>query len=177
MRIPVIALIVVVIGFAALYVHRMYSPGRLTPGRLEEIRHAEERLAEADRQARQIASKALVAVEEAPADPEGEKAPSAAKREWTKVEHEFSGLDQSFFVRFECSNGTFVVECHPDWAPIGAERFHELVAKKVLDECRFFRVIEGFMVQFGISGDPAVAKEWKGRTIKDDPVKQSNKPG
>jgi peptidyl-prolyl cis-trans isomerase A (cyclophilin A) len=82
-----------------------------------------------------------------------------------------------FTVRFDCSCGTFDVECHPEWAPRGAERFHEIVSEGLLDDCRFFRVIEGFMVQFGIPGDPAVAAEWRSRTIDDDPVEQSNHEG
>jgi len=82
-----------------------------------------------------------------------------------------------FVVRFDCSCGTIDIECHPEWAPKGAERFHEIISAELLDDCRFFRVIEGFMAQFGISGDPGVAAEWSGRMIEDDPVIQSNQEG
>ena len=82
-----------------------------------------------------------------------------------------------FTVKFDCSHGAFTVECHPEWAPLGAERFHEMVSEGVLDSCRFFRVIAGFMVQFGIAGDPSVSAVWRDRTITDDPNKQSNQAG
>lgn len=89
----------------------------------------------------------------------------------------FSEDSKVFHVKFETSQGDFVVEVHPDWAPNGAARFKELVEAKHFDDCRFFRVIEGFMVQFGIHGDPAVAAQWKNKTIKDDKVTQSNTRG
>ncbi|CAB9516707.1 PPIases accelerate the folding of proteins. It catalyzes the cis-trans isomerization of proline imidic peptide bonds in oligopeptides (By similarity) [Seminavis robusta] len=74
---------------------------------------------------------------------------------------------------------TFVVEVHPEWAPLGAARFLELVDEgdKFWKGIRFFRVIEGFMAQFGIPGKPAVADHWRDKTIKDDEVIQSNKRG
>jgi peptidyl-prolyl cis-trans isomerase A (cyclophilin A) len=79
--------------------------------------------------------------------------------------------------KFDTSKGTFVVEVHRDWAPIGADRFYNLVKNGFYDNARFFRVIEGFMVQFGINGDPNVAAVWRDADIKDDPVKESNQRG
>jgi peptidyl-prolyl cis-trans isomerase A (cyclophilin A) len=70
-----------------------------------------------------------------------------------------------------------VIEVNREWAPVGADRFHELVSKGFFDECRFFRVVPDFMVQFGINGDPAVQKEWRDARVKDDKVTQSNKRG
>ena len=83
----------------------------------------------------------------------------------------------TYKVRFDTSKGTFVVEVHRDWAPSGADRFYNLVKSGFFDDTRFFRVISGFMVQFGINGDPRIAAPWRSATIKDDPVKQSNKRG
>ena len=80
-------------------------------------------------------------------------------------------------VRFETSKGPFVIEVHRDWAPNGADRFYNLVKNGFFDDARFFRVISGFMVQFGINGDPAVSAPWRNATMKDDPVRQSNKRG
>jgi peptidyl-prolyl cis-trans isomerase A (cyclophilin A) len=80
-------------------------------------------------------------------------------------------------VRFDTSKGVFVIEVHRDWAPNGADRFYNLVKNGFYDDARFFRVISGFMVQFGISGDPKVSTPWRSATIKDDPVRQSNKRG
>ena len=80
-------------------------------------------------------------------------------------------------VKFETSQGDFIVEVHRDWAPLGAERFLELVKVKFFDDARFFRVIKGFMAQFGLNGDPKVNAAWQGNNIKDDKVKESNKKG
>lgn len=80
-------------------------------------------------------------------------------------------------VKFDTSEGEFVVEVHPEWAPKGASRFKELVEAKFYDDVRFFRVLDGFMAQFGMNGDPKVNSEWKNKTIPDDPVKQSNTRG
>lgn len=82
-----------------------------------------------------------------------------------------------FSVEFECSNGTFVVECNPEWSPLGAARFKAAVEAGVYDDAAFFRVVPGFVVQFGISGNPEVAAEWAKKTILDEPVKQSNVKG
>ncbi|MFO0429574.1 MAG: peptidylprolyl isomerase [Planctomyces sp.] len=79
-------------------------------------------------------------------------------------------------VRFETSAGQFTVEVHRDWAPIGAQQFYELVKSGFYDECRFFRVVPGFMVQFGMNGDPDLNARWK-REIQDDPVRKSNQRG
>jgi cyclophilin family peptidyl-prolyl cis-trans isomerase len=80
-------------------------------------------------------------------------------------------------IRFDTSKGAFVVEVHRDWAPNGADRFYNLVKNGFYDDTRFFRVVSGFMVQFGINGDPKIAAPWRTATMKDDPVKQSNKRG
>jgi len=82
-----------------------------------------------------------------------------------------------FRVRFETSQGAFVVEAHREWAPRGADRFRELVAAGFFDDSRFFRVVAGFISQFGLPGDPAVNAAWKDKAIPDDPVRQSNVRG
>jgi len=79
--------------------------------------------------------------------------------------------------KFDTTKGTFVVEVHRDWAPNGADRFYNLVKNGFYDNVRFFRVISGFMVQFGIHGDPKISAPWREAQLKDDPVKQSNKRG
>jgi peptidyl-prolyl cis-trans isomerase A (cyclophilin A) len=78
-------------------------------------------------------------------------------------------------VDFDTSKGPFVIEVHRDWAPNGADRFYNLVKNGFFDEARFFRVVEGFMVQFGINGDPRISAVWREARIKDDPVRISNK--
>ena len=83
----------------------------------------------------------------------------------------------TFKAHFDTSAGAFTIEVHRDWAPIGADHFYNLVKNGFYDGARFFRVISNFMVQFGINGDPRVTAAWLGATLKDDPVKQSNKRG
>lgn len=83
----------------------------------------------------------------------------------------------TYKVKFDTSKGAFVVEVHRDWAPNGADRFYNLVKNSFYNDARFFRVISGFMVQFGINGNPQLSKVWRDANIKDDPVKASNKRG
>jgi peptidyl-prolyl cis-trans isomerase A (cyclophilin A) len=82
----------------------------------------------------------------------------------------------TYKVKFDSSAGPFVVEVHRAWAPNAADHFYTLVKAGFYDEARFFRVVPNFMVQFGIAGDPAVQAKFKA-SIKDDPVKESNKRG
>ena len=83
----------------------------------------------------------------------------------------------SYKARFETSKGVFVVQVTRAQAPQGADRFYNLVKNGFYDNVRFFRVLPGFMAQFGINGDPAVMARWRAARIKDDPVAQSNKRG
>jgi peptidyl-prolyl cis-trans isomerase A (cyclophilin A) len=82
-----------------------------------------------------------------------------------------------FKAQFTTTKGDFVVEVHRDWSPHGADRFYNLVKAGFFDNISFFRVHPGFMVQFGISSKPAVAKAWDNANIPDDPVMSSNKRG
>lgn len=83
----------------------------------------------------------------------------------------------TFKARFRTTKGTFVIEVTREWAPRGADRFHALVKHGFYNQCRFFRVIGGFMAQFGINGDPKVAGAWRDARIEDDPVVSSNTRG
>jgi cyclophilin family peptidyl-prolyl cis-trans isomerase len=83
----------------------------------------------------------------------------------------------TYKARFDTSKGAFVLEVNRSWAPQGADRFYNLVKNGFYDDVRFFRVISGFMVQFGINGDPKTQAPWRDATIPDDKVRQSNKPG
>ncbi len=84
---------------------------------------------------------------------------------------------ETFRVRFETTKGDFVVAVTRAWAPLGADRFYNLVKIGFFKDIAFFRVIEGFMVQFGIHGDPAISAAWRDAQIGDDPVQQSNLRG
>jgi peptidyl-prolyl cis-trans isomerase A (cyclophilin A) len=83
----------------------------------------------------------------------------------------------TYRARFQTSAGAFVIEVHRDWAPRGADRFYELVKSGYFDGQRFFRVLSGFMAQFGSHGDPKASAVWRERRIPDDPVRQSNTRG
>jgi peptidyl-prolyl cis-trans isomerase A (cyclophilin A) len=83
----------------------------------------------------------------------------------------------TYKARFETSKGAFVVDVNREWAPNGADRFYNLVKNGFYDGVRFFRVLDGFMAQFGISGDPKVSAPWREARIQDDPVRQSNRRG
>lgn len=80
-------------------------------------------------------------------------------------------------VKVETTAGSFVIEAHRDWAPHGADRFYELVRAGYYNNSRFFRVVPGRWVQFGIAGDPQVAQRWRPRTIPDDTILKPNTPG
>jgi peptidyl-prolyl cis-trans isomerase A (cyclophilin A) len=84
---------------------------------------------------------------------------------------------ETYDVKFETTKGDVIVKVTRAWAPNGADRFYNLVKHGFYDGAPFFRVVPGFVVQFGLNGDPAVNKVWQNANIKDDAVKQSNKPG
>jgi len=83
----------------------------------------------------------------------------------------------SYRVRLETSEGDVVIEVHRGWAPLGADRFYNLVRGGFYDDARVYRVVDGFMAQFGLNGDPYVNQAWKTQYLVDDPVAQSNTRG
>jgi len=82
-----------------------------------------------------------------------------------------------FAAEFETTRGSFTIKVTRAWAPLGVDRFYNLVKHGYFTDAAFFRVVPGFIIQFGLSADPAVNRVWHGARIKDDPVTQSNKPG
>jgi peptidyl-prolyl cis-trans isomerase A (cyclophilin A) len=82
-----------------------------------------------------------------------------------------------FRARFATTRGPFVIEVHRVWAPLAADRFYNLVKNGFYDDTRFFRVLDGFMVQFGLNGDPDVQRPWQLANLRDEPVTQSNTRG
>jgi peptidyl-prolyl cis-trans isomerase A (cyclophilin A) len=80
-------------------------------------------------------------------------------------------------VKMTTTKGDIVIHVTRAWAPLGADRFYNLVKNGFYTDASFFRVLPGFVVQFGLSADPNVSRVWRGANIKDDPVTQSNKSG
>jgi peptidyl-prolyl cis-trans isomerase A (cyclophilin A) len=83
----------------------------------------------------------------------------------------------TYKVQFNTTQGIILILVTRAWAPLGADRFYNLVRGKFFDGAPFFRVIPGFMAQFGINPDPKVSAVWMNQNITDDPVKESNKRG
>jgi peptidyl-prolyl cis-trans isomerase A (cyclophilin A) len=79
--------------------------------------------------------------------------------------------------RFDTSKGPFVIAVHREWAPIGADRFYNLVKNGFYDGTRFFRVRPGFMAQFGLNGDPSIQVAWQRASLRDEPPMKSNTRG
>lgn len=82
-----------------------------------------------------------------------------------------------FKAKFTTTKGDFVVEVTRAWAPRGADRFYNLVKNGYFTDASFFRIVPGFIVQFGMHADPKIGRVWSSATIPDDPRKQSNTPG
>lgn len=106
----------------------------------------------------------------------GQATPSAEPEAEAPPENE-GQAPSKFAVELATTKGAIVVDVHRDWAPNGADRFHELVQAGYFTDVAFFRVVSGFMVQGGISGDPALNTVWREKRIPDDPVKASNTRG
>jgi peptidyl-prolyl cis-trans isomerase A (cyclophilin A) len=106
--------------------------------------------------------------------------PSQAEAAETNVDTKTEVTEKDlgvYRVKFETSNGDFVVEVDPELSPLGAEQFKEMIQARIYDEARFYRVVPGFVVQWGIPGDPRVAAQWQNKNIQDEPVKASNVKG
>lgn len=83
----------------------------------------------------------------------------------------------SFQVQFETTRGRFLMTAHRDWSPLAVDRLYQLVQLGYYDGTRFFRVVPGFVVQWGISGDPGITSVWLDRRLPDEPVRNGNLRG
>jgi len=87
------------------------------------------------------------------------------------------GAPDSFLVQFETTKGSFDVMARSNWAPVGVDRFYELMRQHYYDDVAFFRVVGNFVAQFGITDDPAINAAWRVRRIADDSVRHGNTRG
>jgi peptidyl-prolyl cis-trans isomerase A (cyclophilin A) len=83
----------------------------------------------------------------------------------------------TFRVQLETSEGLVELDVHRDWAPLGADRFYNLVRNGFYDGSRFYRIVPNFIAQFGVPADPQVMAVWLRATIPDDPARQNNRRG
>ena len=109
--------------------------------------------------------------------PRTEEKPSAASPGFTDPAKLTAKAPETFKAQFDTTKGKFTIEVTRSLSPNGADRFYNLVRSGYFKDVAFFRVIPGFMCQFGIHGDPDVSAKWREATIADDPVKGSNTRG
>jgi len=121
----------------------------------------------------------MLAALSAACQPDGSAGGSSTSSSLTKPDEKAiaAPAPDSFRVTVETSKGNFTILAHRDWSPRGVDRFYNLVKLGYYDDTRFFRVLNGFMAQFGLHGDPKVNAAWEPLRIEDDSVKQSNKRG
>lgn len=103
--------------------------------------------------------------------------PEAAPDTKAKTAPEEAQAPDAYAVQLDTTRGPIVIDVRREWSPKGADRFYELVQKGYYSDVAFFRVVPGFVVQFGMSGDPQATARWSNLPIQDDPVKASNTRG
>ncbi len=110
-------------------------------------------------------------------DAKKEEKPSTASPGFTDPAKLTGQAPETFKAQFDTTKGKFTIEVTRSLSPNGADRFYNLVRSGYFKDLAFFRVIPGFMCQFGIHGDPNVSAKWRAAAIADDPVKGSNTRG
>jgi peptidyl-prolyl cis-trans isomerase A (cyclophilin A) len=122
-------------------------------------------------------SAALTRTAEQPGPDSANKETKPAMQTLLNPELAVEKAPEIFKIGFKTTKGDFTVEVTRAWAPLGADRFYNLVKAGYFTDIAFFRIISGFMAQFGIHGDPAVSAKWRDARINDDAVRQSNIKG
>lgn len=140
-----------------------YEQRPITAAQELDSQQVEQKLAENDAQAAGDAAKSAEA-----GKPAGDGAATPAAPQ--------DAAPEVYKAKFETTKGDFVIEVHKEWAPLGAQRFYELVKSGFYDDNRLFRVVPGFVVQWGIGNDPAANARWD-KHLKDEPIKASNTVG
>jgi peptidyl-prolyl cis-trans isomerase A (cyclophilin A) len=154
---------------AAALLH-IAEPPRLSADRIGKSEKMAEKLAQVT-EAEKAPPAEIKAEKPEPATPEEKPVNAETETEWPEE------APDVYHVLMKTSKGDVVIEVQKDWAPKGAQRFYTLVREDFYDGNRFFRVVPGFVVQFGISGIPIANRKWRTANLKDDPVMKSNTEG
>ena len=122
-------------------------------------------------------SLALIALLSACGGDSADSVPAVTRNPLLQPQRYTETAPATYQVRLETSAGDVVIQVHRDWAPIGADRFYNLAKGGFYDDTRIYRVLGGFMAQFGLNGDPYVSQAWKTQFLVDDPFVESNTRG
>ena len=122
-------------------------------------------------------SLALIALLSACGGDSADSVPAVTRNPLLQPQRYTETAPATYQVRLETSAGDVVIQVHRDWAPIGADRFYNLAKGGFYDDSRVYRVLGGFMAQFGLNGDPYVSQAWKTQFLVDDPFVESNTRG
>jgi cyclophilin family peptidyl-prolyl cis-trans isomerase len=171
----VIAAALVAAGIVAVYGVYQFQANRLTPGRLKAMSLAKERVAKAETVAQKAAEKKAEPAKPAAPVP---AASGDGKRPEAPVELKDVGeMPATFNVQFHTTAGDFTVQFKKDLAPAGVERVYQLVKTGYFDGAEFFRVVPGFVVQFGMADKPEKTLQWIRKMLPPEPVKGTNRRG
>ena len=161
---------VVAIIAAIVVVRSFFEQNISTAAQEEAAAAAEENLVEAAEITEEAKAAEAAAAESAGA-PVPQDVTGFQEIEWPE------SVPDMFHVKFETTAGPFVIASYESWAPDGHKRFFELCKLGFFNESGFFRVVPGFVVQFGLAADPKMTAQFKSKTLKDDPVRKSNQRG
>jgi peptidyl-prolyl cis-trans isomerase A (cyclophilin A) len=168
----IITLVVVAAFVGLLFFINRHEPGRMSEEQAKAAAEAQKLLDQAETD-KELTLKDAIRKQGAGVA----QAAEAKERELELAKAEAAAAKGPYQVEFQCSNGTFVLEIHPEWAPLAAAQFRTIIESGIYNEARFFRVVPGFVVQWGIPGDPEKAAEWEKRNIADELVKTPNARG
>lgn len=180
MRSKIITLLVVVAVFGGIIAVNKFEPERVAREKFEiENKDAREQKAAEDKAMAEIVADGLKSGQKAGRErfASGEDVVFATEIPGQPLTQAPAGGEKDYTAVLETSKGRIVIEVKSELSFLGARQFKEAINAGVYNGARFFRVIPGFMVQFGIAGDPKLSAVWKDKTIYDDPVKASNTPG
>jgi len=176
--IGVVAIIAGIVGVRAAFEQTIQ-----TEEEAKKAAEAEQNLAEAEKLSEEAVEDETAAadsnvVEAATTDESpGESAPAPTSLEAFEEIAWVETAPETFYVKFDTTAGSFVIRSHQKWAPIGHERFYELCKTGFFNDSGFYRVIHGFMVQFGLAADPKLTAQFKQKSLRDEPVRKSNQRG